>query len=99
VTGHLAAARRGVNTTRELGQHDFARAHAKGDQRCDRPVVRHHPVEALAQWVGHANLRALVALAADDERDLAGPIEHPHALIDGTRDDHQPVHLQQVVAR
>ena len=46
-----------------------------------------------------ADLRALVALAADDERDLAGAVEHPHALVERASERHQPVHLEQVVAR
>ncbi len=97
VAGHLATAGAGVACLGELGEHDLARGHAEGDQARDGAVIGNEPVEALAHAIGDRDLRALVALAADDEGDLAGAVEDPHALVQRPRERHQPVHLQQVV--
>jgi hypothetical protein len=40
-----------------------------------------------------------VALAADHERDPAGPVQDPHPLVDGPGQRDEPVHLEEVVGR
>ena len=96
VARHLAAARRRVGGGRVLRGHDVARAHAEGQARRDRAVERRDPVVAALERPGDADLRALVALAADDERDPAGPVEDPHPLVDRARERDVAVHLDEV---
>ena len=98
VAGHLAAAGAGVVGPGELGQHDLPRRHAEGHAGGHRAVVGHQPVVAPAQVEEEADLRALVALAADDEGHLAGAVQHPHALVEGARGGDEPIHLDELVA-
>ena len=51
---------------------------------------------ALLERPGDPDLRALVTLAADHERDATGPVEDPHPLVDGARERDEPVHLDEV---
>ena len=74
-------------------------AHPERQARRDRAVERRDPVLALLERPGDPDLRALVALAGDHERDPAGAVEDPHPLVDGPGQRDEPVHLEQVVVR
>ena len=97
VAGHLAAARRGVAGRRVLRGQDVAGAHPERQARRDRAVERGDPVLALLERPGDPDLGPLVALAADHERDPAGPVEDPHPLVDGPGQRDEAVHLEEVV--
>ena len=96
VARHLAAARRRVAGRRVLRRHDVARAHPEGHAGRDRAVERRDPVVPLLERPRDADLGALVALTADDERDPAGPVEDPHPLVDGAGQRDHPVHREEV---
>ena len=96
VAGHLAAARGRVAGRRVLRGHDVARAHPEGEARGDRAVEGRDPVVALLQRPGQPDLGALVALAADHERDAAGAVEDPHPLVDRPRERDRAVHGDEV---
>ena len=96
VAGHLAAARREVDRLGVLRGQDVLGAHPERQARRDRAVERRDPVLLLLERPGDRRLRALVALAADHERDPAGAVEDPHPLVDRARRGDDPVHADQV---
>ena len=96
VAGHLATARRGVVGRGVLGGQDVARRHPEGQAGRDRAVERGDPVVALLEGPGDADLGALVALAADHERDAPGPVEDPHPLVDRPGEGDHAVHLDEL---
>ena len=92
----------GVHPMRVVGRrvlrgHDVARAHAERQAGRDRAVERRDPVVALLEGPGDPDLRALVALAADHERDPAGSVEDPHPLVERASERDEPVHGDEVV--
>ncbi len=97
VAGHLPSAGGRVVGARELRHQDVARGHAEREDAGDRAVVRNEPVEAGPERRDDPHLRALVALAADDERSLAGAVEDPHPLVDRPGQRDEPVHAQEVL--
>ena len=97
VAGHLASTGRHVVGLGEVGGDDVLGAHAEGHGRGDRAVVRRHPVGAAAHRPGGRDLRALVALAADDEGDLARALHEPHPLVHGAGEQHGAVHREHVL--
>src|SRR6185369_204644 len=84
---------------RVLGRHDVARTHPEREARRDRAIEGRDPVLALLERPGHAHLGAFMTLAADHERDPAGPVQDPHPLVDGPGEGDEPVHLEKVVGR
>ena len=96
VAGHLAAARGGSLAVAYCAVMMSRGAHPERQAGRDRAVERRDPVVALLERPGDPDLGALVALAADHERDPAGPVEDPHPLVDGPREGDEAVHLDEV---
>jgi hypothetical protein len=96
VAGHLAPSRRGIGGLGVLGEHEVARRHPEGQAGRDRAVERGDPIMLAPERPGDADLGALVTLAADDEGDATGTVEHPHPFVERPRQRDQPVHLEQV---
>ena len=97
VAGHLASAGADVVGLCQMGRDDVLGAHAEGQGAGDGPIERCHPVLAMAHRPRGRDLRALMALAADDECDLSGPLHQPHPLVHGAGEQHGPVHREHVV--
>jgi hypothetical protein len=99
VPGHLSATGAHVIALGEVGGDDVLGAHPERDRARDGPIERRHPVVMLPHRPGDADLRALVALARDDEGDLAGPLHEPHPLVDPTGEKHVAVHVEHLLVR
>ncbi len=99
VSRHLPPGGADVIALGQVGGDDVLRAHPEGHGRRDGSVEGRHPVLVAAHGPGHADLGALVALAGDDEGDLAGPLHQPHPLVDRTGEQHLAVHGQHLLIR
>ena len=96
VPGHLAAAGARIGGLRVLGEHQVTGAHPEGQTGGDGPVEGRDPVVTPLECPGQPDLRAFVALAADDERDPARAVQDPQPLVHGTCERDRPVHRQDV---
>ena len=92
VARHLASARVGVVGLGEEAEHDLLGAHAEHDHDARVAVVGQHPVDALLERVGGADLCRLVAGAGDREGGPALAVEDEHAVVDLAREQHLAVH-------
>ena len=97
VAGHLAAARRRVAGRRVLGGHDVARRSSRTSctSRSSGRTARSSRGPSRTPRRS-PTCAPFVALAADDERDPAGPVEDPHPLVDGAGERDHPVHREEV---
>ncbi len=91
---HLTSPRVGIISLAHEAKHKFARRHAQAHHQRQIPVVGDDPIHAALKRKGRPYLRRLVTDCRDVERYLSLAVEDPRSLVESTREQDEPVHLQ-----
>src|SRR3989442_13222486 len=96
VGGHLAAPRVGILGRTDRGEQHLGGSHPEAEQERGGAIVGIEPVVRGAEGFARRDQHPLVTSTRDLKEDLVLPLELDLLIVDAPRQEHQPIHVEQI---